>query len=121
LIVGKVFIEEVVGGLVVYMKIKLWNVEDSFDDICAGEGRIIEMEGKKYGAYRDEGNLVHIVSADCTHLGCTVKWNSGEKSWDCPCHGSRYTAKGKVINGPANQDLLYHKVHTEDFSKYSNL
>src|SRR6185436_11958224 len=67
-----------------------------------GEGKIIELHDEKCGVYRDDSGRVHIVSAACTHLKCTVKWNPDEKSWDCPCHGSRFTYKGTVINGPAN-------------------
>jgi Rieske Fe-S protein len=55
--------------------------------------------------YRDEQGTVHERSAVCAHLGCIVGWNKVEKTWDCPCHGSRYDKFGKVINGPANEDL----------------
>ncbi|HKC69758.1 MAG TPA: Rieske 2Fe-2S domain-containing protein, partial [Bacteroidia bacterium] len=53
---------------------------------------------------------IHFVSAECTHLQCMVKWNNDEKTWDCPCHGSRFSYEGKVMNGPANAPLLYHKM-----------
>ena len=106
---GKVFIEEVVSGLKNYYKTKS-KPEDSIDDIPVGEGRIIEIEGKKYGAFRGFDEHIHIVASECTHLGCIVKWNNDEKSWDCPCHGSRFTNTGNVINGPANTNLNYHKV-----------
>jgi len=59
----------------------------------------------KVAAYRDEDGTLHTVSAICTHLGCVVTWNSAEKTWDCPCHGSRFDKLGSVINGPANKDL----------------
>jgi Rieske Fe-S protein len=55
--------------------------------------------------YRDEAGKCHETSAACPHLGCIVHWNGAEKSWDCPCHGSRFDKVGKVINGPANIDL----------------
>lgn len=73
--------------------------------VKTGEGKIVNLQQKKYGVFRDKENLLHIVSAKCAHLGCTVAWNKDEQTWDCPCHGSRYTYKGKVINGPANNDL----------------
>jgi Rieske Fe-S protein len=55
--------------------------------------------------FRDGGGTLHSYSATCTHLGCTEKWNESEKSFDCPCHGSRFSYAGKVVNGPANDDL----------------
>ena len=55
--------------------------------------------------HRDVHGVVHERSAICTHLGCVVQWNSMEKSWDCPCHGSRFDAGGKVLHGPAVNDL----------------
>jgi len=70
-----------------------------------GEGKIVEILEEKFGVYRDENGLLTIVSAECTHLKCTLAWNRDELSWDCPCHGSRFTREGKVMNGPANFDL----------------
>jgi len=89
-----------------YLKDLPKNVEaKDFAHIPAGEGKTVEIKGEKFGAYRDEKNEVHIVSAVCTHMQCIVKWNNAEKSWDCPCHGSRFTYEGKVIEGPAVTDL----------------
>ncbi|MGE3859344.1 MAG: Rieske 2Fe-2S domain-containing protein, partial [Nitrososphaeraceae archaeon] len=69
------------------------------------EQGIVE-ESDKIAAYKDSDNQLHEYSAVCTHLGCTVVWNNLEKSFDCPCHGSRFSAvTGKVINGPANSEL----------------
>lgn len=121
---GKTFFKEFVGGLINYMKTKGDHVETQMKDIPVNEGRIIEYNGKKCGAYRDENDAIHFVSAECTHLGCIVKWNNDEKSWDCPCHGSRFNYEGKVLNGPANEPLatytkkfdlqLVHDNHTGD-------
>ena len=66
---------------------------------CCGAG------STKVAVYRDEKGDVHEMSAVCPHLGCIVHWNAAEKTWDCPCHGSRFDKLGKVINGPANVDL----------------
>ena len=55
--------------------------------------------------YRDEEGVLHERNAKCTHLQCVVQWNSSEETWDCPCHGSRYSPLGEVINAPANQGL----------------
>lgn len=73
--------------------------------VQTGEGRIVDMLDDKFGVYRSEEGQLHIVSARCTHLKCIVAWNGDEKTWDCPCHGSRFSCDGKVINGPANDDL----------------
>lgn len=77
----------------------------SADEIPAGEGRVMRVRGHMLAVYRDDTNNVHVRSAVCTHLGCFVKWNTAEKSWDCPCHGSRFGVDGKVINGPATREL----------------
>lgn len=72
--------------------------------LAPGQGMV--SEGKRSVAhYMDEAGTLHSYSAKCTHLGCTVKWNESEKSFDCPCHGSRFSYAGKVVNGPANEDL----------------
>jgi nitrite reductase/ring-hydroxylating ferredoxin subunit len=59
----------------------------------------------KVAAYRDERGALHVRPAVCRHLGCIVHWNETEKTWDCPCHGSRFGRFGTVLSGPANQDL----------------
>jgi len=70
-----------------------------------GMGAIIVVDGQKVAAYRDEEGLIHAISAKCTHMGCTVDWNASAKTWDCPCHGSRYTIEGANIEGPAPKPL----------------
>ena len=60
---------------------------------------------KKVAVYRDDQGAIHERSAYCPHLGCVVAWNPTEKTWDCPCHGSRFTAAGDVVNGPAGVGL----------------
>lgn len=105
---GGIFLKELVGGLISYLKNKPEGTSEP--QLVKGEGEIVKKGKKKYGVYRDENDLIHIVSAACTHLNCTVKWNGSEKSWDCPCHGSRFTYEGKVVNGPANSDLAYCKI-----------
>jgi len=59
----------------------------------------------KVAVYRDRSGKIHKLTAVCPHLGCVVAWNSTEETWDCPCHGSRFSAEGKVYQGPANTDL----------------
>jgi glycine/D-amino acid oxidase-like deaminating enzyme/nitrite reductase/ring-hydroxylating ferredoxin subunit len=106
---GKTLFKEFVGGLISYMKTKPGHIETQIKDIPVNEGRIIELNGKKCGAYRDEADSIHFVNTECTHLGCIVKWNNDEKSWDCPCHGSRFNYDGKVLNGPANAPLVAYQ------------
>lgn len=74
-------------------------------DILPGTGAVVRRGLKKQGVYRDEAGALHRVSVVCTHLGCVVHWNSLERSWDCPCHGSRFDSDGKVLNGPASMEL----------------
>jgi Rieske Fe-S protein len=71
----------------------------------AGEGRIVEVDGAKLAAFRDEEGEVHAVSPHCSHMGCLVTWNTAERTWDCPCHGSRYDFDGRAIQGPTVKDL----------------
>lgn len=78
---------------------------DNIYDLVPGEGGILSQGLRKYTVYRDESGNVHTCSATCPHLGGILTWNPDEKSFDCPVHGSRFTAEGKVINGPAISDL----------------
>jgi glycine/D-amino acid oxidase-like deaminating enzyme/nitrite reductase/ring-hydroxylating ferredoxin subunit len=102
---SKPFFRMLKGDLVEVLK--KWFYMDSVElsAIKENEAGIVKLDGKKCGAYRDENGRLFLVSAECTHLKCMVAWNKSEKSWDCPCHGSRFTYTGKVINGPANEDL----------------
>ena len=77
----------------------------SVEDLRPGEGAVVVVDGDKVAAYREEDGTLVALSPKCKHLGCTVGWNDGAKTWDCPCHGSRYDARGKVIQGPAERDL----------------
>lgn len=74
-------------------------------DVPAGEGRIIEHGGRKAAAYRDANGGVTLLSAACTHMKCLVRWNVADRTWDCPCHGSRFHPTGEVLSGPAEQPL----------------
>ena len=99
------FIEE---GLNIAAQLTDWvspGQVDSVDDIPAGSGAILREGLKKRAVYRDAHNELHVFSAVCPHLGCIVAWNDAEKSFDCPCHGSRFDTHGNVVNGPANQGL----------------
>ncbi|MGN0506078.1 MAG: FAD-dependent oxidoreductase [Lachnospiraceae bacterium] len=74
-------------------------------ELALGEGKIIDWEGEKLGAYRDETGELFLVSAKCQHLGCQLEWNPEEKSFDCPCHGSRFRYTGELIDNPAQEEI----------------
>ncbi len=78
---------------------------DSVRDLRPGEGMIVGSRGKKVAAFRDRNGVLHRLSPVCTHLGCLVRWNPAESTWDCPCHGSRFKPTGEVIAGPAEEPL----------------
>jgi Rieske Fe-S protein len=71
----------------------------------------VEVDGQKVAAYRSEKGATTVLSPVCTHMGCHVKWNDAEHTWDCPCHGSRFTPTGGVLSGPAETPL--EKVRTK--------
>ncbi|HEY5756429.1 MAG TPA: FAD-dependent oxidoreductase [Steroidobacter sp.] len=78
---------------------------ESPDQVGKGEGRIVSHQGKKVAAYRDESGKLTLLAPQCTHLKCLVKWNRADRTWDCPCHGSRFRPTGEVLGGPAEQPL----------------
>lgn len=78
---------------------------DSLKRLQPGTGKVVEVKGEKIAAYRDDRGIIYALSPVCTHAKCIVNWNSGEKSWDCPCHGARYAIDGKILTGPATRPL----------------
>jgi glycine/D-amino acid oxidase-like deaminating enzyme/nitrite reductase/ring-hydroxylating ferredoxin subunit len=78
---------------------------ESPDEIKVGEGKILKLDGKKMAAYRSDDGKVTLLSPICTHLKCIVRWNAADKTWDCPCHGSRFKPTGEVFSGPAEEPL----------------
>jgi glycine/D-amino acid oxidase-like deaminating enzyme/nitrite reductase/ring-hydroxylating ferredoxin subunit len=77
----------------------------SIDDIIPGQGGVLVRGDDKFAICKDASGQPHILSARCTHKGCTVTWNNADKTWDCPCHGSIFAADGSVLHGPARKDL----------------
>ena len=75
------------------------------NDVPNDSGIVINENGLPVAVFKDENGNVEKHSAVCTHQGCIVGWNDGEKTWDCPCHGSRFDKNGVVINGPAEKNL----------------
>jgi Rieske Fe-S protein len=88
---------------------------DALSEIHPGEGKTIRANGKKIAVYRDKKGDLQAFSSVCPHLGCSVHWNSAEKSWDCPCHGSRFDTDGQVLHGPALKGLS--PIDIEDVKK----
>lgn len=102
---------------------KLQSLDKEEDvDLAPGEGKVVELYGKRTGAYRDEDGILYLVNTTCTHMGCELNWNAAERTWDCPCHGSRFSYEGKILEGPAVSELnmdddvnTVGKLLTEDF------
>lgn len=84
---------------------KLLSPEATLDQLKPGEAAFIDLKGETVAVSLDDQGRPHAVSPDCTHMGCRLSWNLAERSWDCPCHGSRFDQDGRVIQGPANEDL----------------
>lgn len=80
-------------------------VQQRESELEPGDGGVIDQDGQTVAAYMDDAGTLHLMSARCTHLGCTVAWNPAERSFDCPCHGSRFGATGEVLEGPASRPL----------------
>jgi len=77
----------------------------SVEDLAPGTGGLVDLDGVRVAAFRDEAGTVHVLNPRCTHMGCTVDWNDADRTWDCPCHGSRYSIDGDVMQGPAAKPL----------------
>jgi Rieske Fe-S protein len=76
-----------------------------FDSLGRGEAAVLKVDGDNIAAFRDENGVLHPVAAACTHMGCLVGWNETDRTWDCPCHGSRFMIDGEVLHGPAVKAL----------------
>lgn len=92
---------------VAYELVKDWlsSDDEKISEVRTYEGKILELDGKKYAVHRDGAGMLHILSPVCPHMGCIVHWNTAEQSWDCPCHGSRFSIQGELLEGPAIHGL----------------
>jgi glycine/D-amino acid oxidase-like deaminating enzyme/nitrite reductase/ring-hydroxylating ferredoxin subunit len=97
--------ENVQAGLLFFKQRLARGEKRSPDELASGEGALLNVGGLKRAVYKDDAGEVHVLSPVCRHLWCYVEWNEAERTWDCPCHGSRYTGDGRVIEGPSVQDL----------------
>lgn len=87
--------------------------EAAAEELPPGHGGVVEVDGEKIGVYKEEDGTLHMVDIRCPHLGCQLEWNPDEKSWDCPCHGSRFDFRGHIINNPAQEDISLHHEDSE--------
>jgi glycine/D-amino acid oxidase-like deaminating enzyme/nitrite reductase/ring-hydroxylating ferredoxin subunit len=103
---AKTFVKEVAGQAKELISSKFKHADYTLD-LEPGGASIINFDGKKVGAYVDEDNVLTILDITCTHLGCTLGWNSAEKTWDCPCHGGRFSPDGTLLEGPPKNPLKF--------------
>ncbi len=89
-------------------KTLVYRPSDSIETLENGHGGIVTVNGEKTGAYKDENGRVYLVSVKCPHMGCQLEWNPDEKTWDCPCHGSRFHYDGTLLDGPAENGVDTH-------------
>jgi len=87
------------------IKGKLDAGDRKLEELKPDEGAVVRLDGNRAGAYRDKDGKLHLIDTTCTHMGCELEWNGGERTWDCPCHGSRFDYEGCVIEGPAVEPL----------------
>lgn len=92
-----------VAGHLIEGKIDI--ADKRIEDIRNDEGSVVVINGKRAGCYKDADGNLNLVDTTCTHMGCEVEWNSGDRTWDCPCHGSRFSVQGDVVEGPAKKPL----------------
>jgi len=97
-------LKEFIAGVVDHRKI------ENIDLLKAGEAQVVRYDAKDLAIYRDLDGTLHALDATCTHAGCKVGFNQAEKSWDCPCHGSRFSIFGEILTGPASEPLKIHPV-----------
>jgi nucleotide-binding universal stress UspA family protein/nitrite reductase/ring-hydroxylating ferredoxin subunit len=83
-------------------------VDRTLEDLAPGHGGVVDVNGNKLAVYIETDGTVLALSPRCAHMGCTVDWNDADKTWDCPCHGSRYRFNGEVVHGPATRGLDPH-------------
>lgn len=116
----KTFLKENANVASHLVKGKLETASKKPEELHPGEGAVTMVKGQRKGIYKTNEGEIYTVDTTCTHLGCEVNWNEAEKTWDCPCHGSRFSYTGEVVEGPAEKPLqqydytMLHNVTSED-------
>jgi Rieske Fe-S protein len=105
LLATKEFLSENLNVALQYADWLTAGAASSVEEVPANSGGVIRQGLSKVAVYRDGSGAKHVLSAVCPHLGCIVSWNAAEKTWDCPCHGSRFACTGEIVSGPANKAL----------------
>ena len=95
-------IKESINGIVIK---KVQTPNEEINQIQEEEGKIVEINGDKLGVFKEKGGKIYTIKPICKHLGCELSWNNLDKTWDCPCHGSRYDYKGNLLYGPSVKNL----------------
>ncbi|HLQ72464.1 MAG TPA: FAD-dependent oxidoreductase [Bacillota bacterium] len=112
----KTFLKENGNVAAQLIKGKLGTIRKDADDLAPDTGAVTMIDGQRKGIYKNGDGEVFLVDTTCTHVGCEVSWNQAEKTWDCPCHGSRFSYTGEVIEGPAEKPLKRY-----DYTMLDNL
>ena len=86
-------------------RLQLPDAREDVERLAPGDGMVARLGAKQYAVHRDDAGELHVLSARCTHFGCIVGWNTADRAWECPCHGSRFAADGTLVQGPATADL----------------
>lgn len=107
---AKTFVSQAIEATKGLVGDRILPVHKEASQLDPGEGAIVKIEGERVAAYRDQNGTLYTLDPACRHMGCIVSWNDAEKTWDCPCHGSRYNATGEVIHSPAVYGLPEKKV-----------
>ncbi|WP_419870857.1 FAD-dependent oxidoreductase [Chryseobacterium sp. CT-SW4] len=109
------FIKEETDVVFNFVKDKLFIKKlNSLSDIKDGEGRVVKYKNESFAIYKEPNQKLHVLKSSCTHTHCEVHWNGAEKTWDCPCHGSRYNINGDVLNAPAVKNLERLDLDTDE-------
>lgn len=103
---SRVFLKDAAIITISLLKEHLKISHDNFKDIEIGKAGVIKQDGQRIGVYRDSDDKYYFVTTKCPHLGCSLEWNQNEKTWDCPCHGSRFDYRGNMIDNPAMRDVF---------------